>query len=459
MMLRTLIAAALALWALPAAAQTADLSAYSPEPYVQIANPEWTRAATIYELNTRQFTQEGTFRAAERQLPRLKALGIDIVWLMPIHPIGEKNRKGSLGSPYAVRDYKAVNPEFGTLDDLKSFVRTAHGLGMRVILDWVANHTAWDHPWATQHPDWYERDWTGTFRPTPWWDWSDIIDLDYSKPGVRAAMTDAMAYWVREVGIDGFRCDVAGYVPVDFWERVRAELNAIKPVFLLGEAQDRDLHRRAFDATYAWDWYNAMHSIAQGKANATALYGYYSGNESGWPMAAMRMTFVENHDKNAWEGTQYEAFGDALNAAIVLSVVGEGIPLLHNGQEAGNRRRLAFFEKDPITWRDDPLADLYRRLFAFKKANPALHNGRWGARMVKVDTDQEGKAFAFIRERDGNRIFALLNLSKEPITVRLPTAQAHGRYTRFTDGGAVTLGAESAITLPAWGYEVYRGAR
>ena len=315
---RTLALAAV-LMAAPAAAQD-----YTPRPYVQITHPEWSRDAVIYELNTRHFTQQGTLAAAQAQLPRLKALGVGIIWLMPIHPVGERNRKGTLGSPYSVRDYTAVNPEFGTLADLKAFVAAAHGQGMHVILDLVANHTAWDHPWVTEHPDWYERDWKGDFHPTPWWDWSDIIDLDYSRPGVRRAMTEAMEYWVREADVDGYRADVAGYVPVDFWETARTRLDAIKPVFLLAEWQERDLHARAFDATYAWDWYNAMHDIARGKADATALYGYYSANESAWPADALRMAFTENHDKNAWEATQYEAFGDLLPAAITLSFVGEG---------------------------------------------------------------------------------------------------------------------------------------
>jgi len=229
-------------------AQEAGTDPYMPQPYVKITHPDWSRNATLYQLNTRQFTPEGTFRAAEKQLPRLKALGIDIVWLMPIHPIGEQNRKGSLGSPYSVRDYFGVNPEFGTLDDLKHFVEAAHAQGMYVILDWVANHTAWDNPIRTEHPEWYERDYKGEFRPTPWWDWSDIIDLDYNQRGVREYMTRALKYWVREAGIDGYRCDVAGFVPVDFWNNARRELDAIKPVFMLAEWESRDLHAEAFES-------------------------------------------------------------------------------------------------------------------------------------------------------------------------------------------------------------------
>ena len=293
---------------------------FHPEPYVKITHPEWSKNASIYQLNTRQFSEEGTFKAAQKQLPRLKELGVDIIWLMPIHAIGEKNRKGSLGSPYSVKDYYSVNPEFGTLQDLKDFVSEAHQQGMYVILDWVANHTAWDNELVTKHPDWYDRDYKGDFRPTPWWDWSDIIDLDYSKPEVRKYMTEALKYWVKEANIDGYRCDVAGMVPIEFWNNVRKELDAIKPVFMLAEWESRDLHAEAFDMTYAWSWNEAVHKICKGQADVNALYIYYSWNESAFPDNSLRMTFVSNHDKNAWEGTMYEQFGDGLEAAIVLSV-------------------------------------------------------------------------------------------------------------------------------------------
>lgn len=220
---------------------------YSPQPEVLIEHPGWSKNASIYQINTRQFTAEGTLVAAEGHLPRLKELGATILWLMPVHEIGEVNRKGTLGSPYAVKDYYSVSYELGTVDDLASFVRSAHDLGMYVILDWVANHTAWDCNLVEAHPEWYLRDWKGDFRPTPWWDWPDIIDLDYRQPGLRTYMTDAMKHWVTRVDIDGYRCDVAGFVPVDFWNHVRRELDAIKPVFMLAEWESRDLHREAFD--------------------------------------------------------------------------------------------------------------------------------------------------------------------------------------------------------------------
>ena len=413
----------------------------------------------LYQLNTRHFTKEGTFTAAQKQLPRLKALGVDVIWLMPIHPIGAKNRKGTLGSPYSVRDYYGVNPEFGTLADLKAFVDAAHGRGMKVILDWVANHTAWDNPLHAQHPDWYDKDWKGANRPTPWWDWSDIIDLDYRSPALRKYMTDALKYWVREAGVDGYRADVAGYVPLDFWENARVELDAIKPVFMLAEFDHRDVFAAAFDANYAWKWNNAMHDIATGKADTGALFGYYSEHESVFPRGAMRMTYTENHDQNAWEGTQYERFGPALNNAIVLSFVGDGIPLIHNGQEAGNDRRLKFFERDPIVWRDHPNGDLFKRLIAFRKAHPALANAPWGAAMVPVVNTAPSKVLSFVREKDGDKVLALFNMSSEAQEFGFVDGPVAGRYVAFGEDKPVTIAPTTRLVLAPWSNRVLATAR
>lgn len=462
-------AASLLALATPALAQTSPASPipdrYQPHPYVEISAPEWTRDAVIYQINTRQFTPEGTFRAAQAQLPRLRALGVDIIWLMPIHPIGEVNRKGTLGSPYAVRDYYAVNPEFGTKDDLKAFVDAAHAQGMHVILDWVANHTAWDNPLARDHSDWYARNWDGQFRPTTWFDWTDIIDLDYSRPEVRQYMTGAMVYWVREFGIDGYRADVAGMVPVDFWNNVRSELDAIRPVFMLGEWEWPELHRRAFDATYAWGWAEAMRKVAHGEADVGALFGWLSWDDGAWPAESMRLMGTSNHDWNAWEGTEYEMFGPALENATVLTFVARGMPMIYNGQEAGNARRLAFFDRDPILW---PAAEhantaMYRRLIAFRDAHPALHNGRWGARPIPVVNSAPSKVLSFVRQhpaadgQPGDKVFALFNMSAEPQTIRFSAGPYAGDYTDYRDGSAVHIDAATTLTLPAWGHRVLTG--
>lgn len=432
-----------------------DLERYRPAPYVRVQHPEWSRNAVLYELNLRQFTAEGTLAAAERQLPRIKALGADIVWLMPIHPIGAKNRKGSLGSPYAVRDYRAVNPDYGTLEDLKRFVARAHELGLHVILDWVANHTSWDNPLVAQHPDWYERNWKGEYHPTSWNDWSDIIELDYSQPGLRKYMTEALKFWVTEAGVDGFRCDVAAFVPLDFWNNVRRELDAIRPVFMLAEWEATDLHADAFDATYAWGWYTAAVEATTGGKGVAPLRGYYSTQDNTYPREAMRMTFVSNHDKNAWDGTEFEQFGPGLEAAMALSVVGEGMPLIYGGQEAGNPKRLAFFERDPIQWREHPNGELYRRLFALKKANSALWNAQWGGRMIDVPNSEPAKVLSFVRANDRDKVFAAFNFSPAPVRVSFKETLFEGRYKDFATDETVTLERGPTLDLPAWGYRVY----
>ena len=430
-------------------------TAHQPFPLVRINHPEWSKNAVIYQINTRQFTQEGTFKAAESHLPRLKDLGVDILWLMPIHPIGEKNRKGTLGSPYAVKDYYAVNPEFGTMEDLKHFLRAAHKMGMHVILDWVPNHTAWDNVLVTEHPEWYARNWKGDFHPTPWWDWSDIIDLDYSQPAVREYMCEAMKYWVREADVDGFRCDVAGFVPTDFWNTVRKELNAIKPVFMLAEWDARDLHEEAFDMTYAWTWYDTMVKIAKGQAKIPQLLVYYSWNEKAYPRDIMRMLFVTNHDKNAWDGTMNEQFGEALEAAIALSVVSEGMPLIYNGQEAGEEKRLAFFEKDTIQWKEHPIGALYKKLIALKKQNSALWNAAWGARMVHVPNSAPDTVLSFVRQNEKDKVFGVFNFSPIHQTASFDEDLYHGDYIDFMNGQAANLLAGSMINLRPWGYHIF----
>ena len=432
-----------------------DLDPYQPKEYVKVTHPEWSKNATIYQLNTRQFSEEGTFKAAQTQLPRIKELGVDIIWLMPINPIGKKNRKGTLGSPYSVKDYYGVNPEFGTFQDLKNFVNEAHKLGMYVILDWVANHTAWDNELVEKHPEWYAKDYKGDFRPTPWWDWSDIIDLDYNKPGVRKYMTEALKYWVKEADIDGYRCDVAGFVPLDFWNNVRNELDAIKPVFILGEWESRDLHAKAFDMTYAWDWNEKLHNICMGKADVNQLYIYYSWNERFFPKNSIRMTFVSNHDKNSWEGTMYEQFGEGLEAAIALSVVGDGMPLIYNGQEAGNTKRLEFFEKDPIHWKEHEIGNLYKKLFALLKSNTALWHAKWGATMIKIPNNHETEVLSFVRQNEKDKVFAVFNFSKNQKEITFKESLFEGDYTGFNSSEKVNLNQNTKLTLAPWSYKVF----
>lgn len=428
---------------------------FSPQSYVKIEHPQWCKNATIYQLNTRQFSTEGTFKAAQKQIPRLKELGVDIIWLMPIHPIGEKNRKGSLGSPYAVKDYFEVNPELGSMQDLKDFVAAAHELEMYVILDWVANHTAWDNPLVHTHPEWYVRDYKGDLCPTPWWDWDDIIDLDYSQPALRKYMLKALLYWVKEANIDGYRCDVAGYVPLDFWNEARKALDAVKPVFMLAEWEERDLLAQAFDMTYAWSWYDAVQSVCSGKENLNALYIYYSTHTKTYPKNSLRMTFVSNHDKNAWVGTMWEQFGKGLEAAIALSVIGEGMPLIYNGQEAGNKKRLAFFEKDPIKWQPHPIGKLYKKLFSLMKQNTALWNAQWGAPMLHVPNNMPEQIFSFVRQNEKDKVLALFNFSAKEQTFLLHETLYYGRFKELFSEQIELLDADSRFKLKPWDYKIF----
>jgi glycosidase len=444
-----LLAGALA--AAPALAQPD----YTPRDVVQVRSAEWTRDAVLYQINTRQFTPEGTFAAAQKQLPRLAAMGVDIIWLMPIHPIGVENRKGTLGSPYAVRDYRAVNPEFGTEADFRAFVEEAHRLGLKVILDWVANHSAYDNPLTASHPEWYTRTPEGALMSPVGTDWSDVADFDYSQPGLRRYMTESLVYWVREFGVDGYRADVAGYVPTDFWETARAELEAVKPVFLLAEWEQRDLHARAFDATYAWKWKEAMQRLVKDGSGAGAIRGYFAEQTETWPHAALRMVYTENHDQNSWDGVAAQIYGEAYEAAIALSFVGPGLPLIYNGQEADNDRQLQFFERDPIVWREGRHAALFQRLIALKTATPALHNGRYGAPLIEVPTNATADVFAFTRGADGGRVFAVFNLSPRPQQVTFEHARHHGSYTDAMSGAGARFTGGETLELAPWGYRIF----
>lgn len=442
----------------PPAAQEIEAPATRQAPataQVGIEHPPWARNAAIYELNTRQFTEQGTFEAARAHLPRIRELGVDILWLMPVHPIGEARRKGTLGSPYAVRDYQAVNPEFGTLEDFKRLVDEAHALGMYVIIDWVANHSAWDNAMIESNPEWYTRDASGEITHVPDTDWTDVADLDYSQPGLRRYMTESLEYWVREADIDGYRCDVAGMVPLEFWRSARQQLEQIKPVFMLAEWEDVDLHHDAFDATYAWSWYDLMHKLAQGKATLDELANYYADDTENWPADSLRMTFVSNHDKNTWDGTQFQQFGPALEAAIVLSVVGDGIPLLYSGQEAGNEKRLEFFEKDTIAWRPHPVGDLYRKLFGLLDTNEALWHGDQGGAMVVLHNDQPQSVFSFMRRKGKDQVLSITNFSDQFVVVRLEGQQHHGDYRDALGAERVSVVEDTTLELEPWGYRVF----
>ncbi|MGO4478999.1 alpha-amylase family glycosyl hydrolase [Massilia sp. 2TAF26] len=397
----------------------------APASAAPMAHVAWSKNANIYEVNIRQYTKEGTFKAFAAHLPRLKKMGVDILWLMPVQPIGEKNRKGTLGSYYAVRDYTAVNPEFGTLADFKALVKQAHGLGMKVLIDWVANHTAFDNPWTVEHKDWYLLNDKGEIFPVTYTDgaepeyWTDVTGLDYSKPALWKGMTEAMAYWVRETDIDGFRCDVAGKVPTPFWNQARDALDRIKPVFMLAEADKPELHEHAFDMTYGWDTKDLFKDIAKGKKDARALKDFLEHPPRAYPPGAYRMRFTSNHDENSWAGSDVELYGPAFKAMAVLAATLPGMPLIYGGQEAGLDKRIEFFEKDPIDWKTYRYAPFYASLLKLKHDNPALWNGQYGGGTEVLETGND-KVFAFQRKRDGNIVKVIVNLSNAAQKYTLP---------------------------------------
>lgn len=428
---------------------------YQPKKYVELLHPEWSKNATIYEVNIRQFTTEGTFKAFETHLPRLKALGVDIIWLMPIHPIGEKNRKGTLGSYYAVKDYYGVNPEYGSLADFKALVDKIHAMGMYVILDWVANHSATDNALVKQHPDWYIKDEAGNFEPTPWRDYDDIIDFDYQQPGIRKYMTDALKYWVKETNIDGYRCDVASFMPLDFWENARKELDAIKPVFMLAESETFDLHRKAFDMTYAWSLWDCLHKITTQKTTIQSLTeGYIAEHVSIFPEAGYRMVFLDNHDKNSWEGNVFKNFGDGLKPAMILIGTIDGMPMLYSGQESGLDRSLNFFDKDPIAWKEHENGTIFKKLLELKHRNQALWNGDWGGKMVRIKNNQMSNVISFSRTKGKDNVIVIINFSNQAKEVILENQYHKGRYTELFTSKKFELIGKDKLQLPPWGYLV-----
>jgi glycosidase len=402
-----------------------------------IKHIRWAQHANIYEVNVRQFTPEGTFVAFEKHLPRLQQMGVDILWFMPIQPIGIRNRKGALGSYYSCSDYTAVNAEFGTLEDFKRVVKRAHALGMHVIIDWVANHTAWDHAWVSQHPDWYKKDERGeihsyTYRNTPDSEpeyWTDVVGLDFNHKKLWLAMADAMLYWLRETDIDGFRCDVASLVPTPFWEEVRGLLEQIKPVFMLAESDAPDLHVSAFDMTYDWRLYDALKLIAAGKVHARALRDWWAYEQATYPRDAYRMRYTANHDSNSWHGHDVEFYGDAFKAMAVLAATLPGMPLIYGGQEAVLDRKLAFFEKDDIDWKNFPLQDFYAGWLQLKRAHPALANGAAGDNLKWLPSKDD--VVAFTRGNDTNGFRVAVNLS--------------AKTTKFNE-----------LELPPWGWSIER---
>ena len=408
---------------------------------------EFTRNAVIYEVNLRQYTEEGTINAFVEHLPYLKELGIDILWLMPVHPISELNRKGELGSYYAVQDYKAVNPEFGTLEDFKNMVDKAHSLGMKVMIDWVANHTGCDNIWIEEHPTWFEYE-DGKFVSP--WDWTDTYSLDYDNKEMREGMIDAMKFWVKEMDIDGFRCDVAFLVPVDFWDTARAELDKVKPVFMLAEATEKELTDKAFDMVYNWPLLFLLDNICKENNSINDLIELSKKQLSDLAPDAYYMNHITNHDRNSWDGTEFERYGAAVKSFAVMSYVWPGMPLIYTGQEVGMDRRLEFFVKDtpPVKEKNEWYA-FYQSLNDLKHKSNALKAGEVGGKTVIYPTT-DPNVLVLSRELGEENIVYIANISGKEVKFHFEAEAPQGEFENFFTKEKVLLPA--AFKLAPWDF-------
>ena len=415
----------------------------------------WGRAV-LYEMNVRQLTPEGTFDAAAKHLAFLRDMGIDAVWVMPPYPIGSEGRKGSLGSYYSVQDYCAVNPEFGTSEQFDSFVSEAHRLGMKVLLDWVANHTARDARWLREKPyDWYERDAQGA-AAVPW-DWTDTAKLNYANRDVWQGQIDTMLYWITEHNIDGFRCDMAMLVPIEFWQEVSAALHRVKPdVFMLAEAEELNLFDRAFDACYAWEMHHLLCDIAQGKTRVDALRNYIYADRGRYPQSALRMMFTSNHDENSWSGSEFSRLGEAVRIMAALTfVLPQGLPLIYTGQEVGYDHSFDFFDRDPLpSLEPNEWSDFYRHLTSLKHRAAALESGECGGSFVEIRNNAEDCLMTFVREKGDSRVVCIMNVSPWSIHTDYRTGIYTGTYRDVMTGEEFVLPDHVERDMAPWEFVI-----
>ncbi|MBI4645460.1 MAG: alpha-amylase [Bacteroidia bacterium] len=415
--------------------------------------PEWTKNASIYEVNIRQFTEQGTFKAFEKHLPRIKELGADIIWFMPIQPLGIKNHKGSIGSHYAIRDYTAINPDYGAMDEFKKLVKKIHKSGMYVIIDWVANHSAWDNIWTIGHPEFFNKDSEGNFIP-PVPDWTDVIDFNYENKALWDTMINAMKFWIKETDIDGFRCDVAEMVTTEFWNKARCELDKVKPVLMLAEAEKGEFHQKAFDITYSWKLMHTLNDIAKGKKPVSTINSVLEWEKNEFLADAYRMRFTSNHDENSWNGTEFERYGKGVKTFAVLTFTLPGIPLIYNGQESAMNKSLSFFDKDSVVWDNYQYSEFYKTLFSLKKENKALWNGEYGGTMLKINAC-DTMVYAFMRKKENNEILILLNLSASSAIAEIRDKKLAGNYKEIFSKKQEIFTGIINIPLKAWEYRVY----
>jgi alpha-amylase len=376
--------------------------------------PDWAHSTNIYEVNVRQYTPEGTFYAFKNELGRLKDMGVKTLWFMPVTPIAQKKKLGSMGSYYACSNYTSINPEFGTLDDFKNLVKEAHEMGFKIIIDWVANHTGWDHVWTIEHPDFYLKDpATNDFKMPKGME--DIIELDYNNPALRETMIDAMKFWVKKCDIDGFRCDLASWVVLPFWKEARKELDALKPLFWLGEFDELEKpeYGEAFDASYTWAWMHQTEDFYKKQLTTDTLYTVLKKYDD-LGDSTMRAWFTTNHDENSWNGTEYEKYGEMAKTLAVFSVTWNGIPIIYSGQELPNKKRIQFFEKDTINWSGyNELHDFYKTLLDLHSDHPALRAGDYTVQTFRIKTTENKNVFAYLRKKENKEVLVILNLSPQ----------------------------------------------
>lgn len=416
----------------------------------QFPRVAWADGTTLYEVNLRQYTAAGSFAAFSQQLPRLKDMGIGCLWFMPFTPIAHVKRQGSLGSYYACSSYTQVGDEFGTLADFKALVSQAHHLGMKVIMDWVANHTGADHEWMVEHPEWFQQDAEGNFTERN--GWKDVVDLNFDQPAMRTALCEAMQFWVKETDIDGFRCDMAHLVPLDFWVSARKQCDAIKPLFWLAECEDLAYHQ-VFDTTYAWWWMHENEKLMKGDGSLSkvreVLHAYTQ-----YPSGSSKLYFTSNHDENSWNGTEYEKYGKAVLAWAVFTFTWAGISLVYSGQEAPLKKRLAFFDKDPIDWPvDNKLGPFYAKLCQLKSNSKALQRGE----TFVLPTPDDDSLMAFVRREEEDIVLVLLNLSQnKQVKFAVDHSWLVGNFQQVFSGLVFAFKKVIDFELMAGEYLVYR---
>lgn len=416
-------------------------------------HPAWIVQGNVYEVNVRQYTPEGTFKAFEASLQRLKDMGVKTLWFMPINPISKVDRKGALGSYYAVSDYDAINPEFGTMNDWKDLVQKCHDMGFKVIIDWVPNHTGADHYWLEKHPDFFVRD-SVTGKALPAYDWSDTRQLDYKNPVMEDSMINAMKYWITNSDIDGFRCDVAWNVPDEFWKKCIPQLRAMKNIFMLAESNKASDQFDGFDATYPWDEFNMMKLIAKGERPAFALDSVVHKVDSAFPKNGILLYFTSNHDENSWNKADYRTMPGAAHApfAVLTQTMWRSVPLIYSGQEEPFLDSISFFYKDTITFGKYARAEFYKTLLNLRKNDPALAAN---ASFTKINSSDDGSVYAYTRQRGSDKILVVLNLSDKNVDCKL-NANIKGKATNVFTNQQEDLKNDQSFNLKPWDYLVYK---